>query len=108
METHCLGGLLGNITCLWTELRGLIPICCQEGKPKPHPQDVQSLFLLLACVSLQKEAEHQRDADAPVARYEPTQMVQLSLSQGVMAWLRWLSPRLDLLLLAVPGLVISC
>lgn len=55
-------------TCPWPELRGLIPIWCQEGKLKPHPQDVQSLFLLLACVSLQSEAQHQRNADAPMAR----------------------------------------
>lgn len=58
-------------TCLWPELRGLIPICCQEGKLKPLPQDVESLFLLLPCVSLQSEAEHQRNADAPMARNEP-------------------------------------
>lgn len=36
------------------------------------------------------------------------QMVQLSLSQGVMARLQWLGLQLDLLLPAAPDLVTSC
>lgn len=45
---------------------------------------------------------------APWQDVSRAQMVQLSLSQGVMAWLQWLSPQLDLLLPAAPGLVTSC
>lgn len=63
METHYHGALLGSIPAFAQNLGG-----CQEGKLEPHPQDVQFLFLLLACVSLQSEAEHQRNADAPMAR----------------------------------------
>lgn len=46
--------LAWQYTCPWTELTGLITVCFQEGKPKLHPQDMQSLFSLLACVSAER------------------------------------------------------
>lgn len=57
-------------TCLWMEFSGLIPICCQEGKPKPYPQDVRSISAWCLCVSAER-GWNQRNADAPMARDEP-------------------------------------
>lgn len=70
METLSCG-LLGNIPAFGQSLESGSPFAVRRENWN-HIHRMYNLYFCFLCVSLQSEAEHQRNADAPVARYEPT------------------------------------